>query len=109
MGPRSAALTAATWVLLCAAPAFGQAAATLPVETLPPVAPPTPPSGESELLGVDGHPLAGWHNGYFFLRDRHDNFRLYLQGRLQVDSVLYFGPGVPESSLKDTIFSARPG
>jgi hypothetical protein len=62
------------------------------------------PPLESGALASDGHPLAGWHNGLFFLRDYHDNFRLYLQGRLQIDSVMYFGPGVPESSLKDTVF-----
>ena len=48
--------------------------------------------------------MAGWHNGRFFLRDYNDNFRIYVQGRLMVDSALYFGPGVGESALKDTVF-----
>lgn len=39
-------------------------------------------------------PLAGYHNGTFYLRDRSDTFRLYLQGRAQIDSYNYLGPGV---------------
>ncbi|MEO6576914.1 MAG: hypothetical protein ABIP89_23905, partial [Polyangiaceae bacterium] len=27
-------------------------------------------------------PLAGWHEGLFYLHDREDYFRLYVQGRV---------------------------
>ncbi len=39
-------------------------------------------------------PLAGYYNGTFYLRDRSDNVRLYIQGRAQIDSYNYLGPGV---------------
>jgi phosphate-selective porin len=52
-------------------------------------------------------PLAGWHGGLFYLRDENDNFRLYLQGRAQVDLYSYFGPGVPDSKQKATLFLRR--
>ena len=52
--------------------------------------------------------LAGYHGGLFYLRDRKDNFRLYLQGRAQVDSYNYAGPGVGDvASLKSTVFLRR--
>ena len=35
-------------------------------------------------LARDGHPMAGWHNGLFYLRDYNDNFgfglRLFVAG-----------------------------
>jgi phosphate-selective porin len=52
-------------------------------------------------------PLAGWHGGLFYLRDESDNFRLYFQGRAQVDVYSYFGEGIPDSKLKATIFLRR--
>ena len=55
----------------------------------------------------DENALAGWHGGLFFLRDRDDNFRLYIQGRAQIDSYNYFGPGVSDGGLKSTIFLRR--
>src|SRR5580700_8880119 len=52
-----------------------------------------------------GAPTSGWHSGTFFLRDENDNFRLYVQGRVHVDFVSFFGPGVgslpPANALKD--------
>jgi hypothetical protein len=55
--------------------------------------------------------LAGWHRGTFFLREQTDNFRLYLQGRLNVDAYAPLGPGVsqlgPGSGLHPTIFIRR--
>ena len=51
--------------------------------------------------------MAGFHNGVFFLRDYNDNFRLYVQGRAQVDAYTYFGTGVPDSSLKPTVLLRR--
>lgn len=67
------------------------------------------PDRDRSALATDGHPLAGWHNGLFYLRDANDNFRLYLQGRSQIDAATYFGPGVSGSALKSTILlrSAR--
>ena len=55
----------------------------------------------------DGHPLAGWHNGVFFLRDASDNYRLYLQGRAQVDFYGFAGRGVADTTLKPTLFLRR--
>jgi hypothetical protein len=52
-------------------------------------------------------PLAGFHNGLFFLRDRTDVFRLYVMGRVHVDATGWLGPGVtslgPDSALKTSI------
>lgn len=59
-------------------------------------------------LAKDGHPLAGYHDGLFYLRDEDDNFRLYIQGRAQIDSYNYLGPGVGSStSLVPTVFLRR--
>jgi phosphate-selective porin len=43
----------------------------------------------------------------FYLRDENDDFRLYIQGRAQIDTYSYFGPGVADSRLKATIFLRR--
>lgn len=63
----------------------------------------TPPSVEP--------PLAGFHNGLFFLRDKDDVFRLYVQGRVHVDALTWLGPGVgslgPDSALKTTLTLRR--
>ena len=98
--------------------------ATVTVVTPPPeraadmMAPPPPPpppsvfegasaSVDNSPLAKDGHPMAGNHNNVFYLRDYNDNFRLYVQGRLQVDAYTYYGTGVPDSSLKNTILLRR--
>jgi phosphate-selective porin len=36
---------------------------------------------------------AGYHNGTFFVRDKTDSFRLYLQGRVHADWLDQFAPG----------------
>jgi phosphate-selective porin len=78
-----------------------------------PIAEPPPPPGDDHALvdnspsAHDGKPLAGYHNGLFFLRDHHDNFHLYIQGRMQLDWYSYFGPGVPDTTLKPTLFVRR--
>jgi phosphate-selective porin len=93
-------------------------APTYPVPTLAPaaaaptaapelVAPPPPPMPASSGLAKDGNPLAGWHNELFYLRDVDDNFRLYVQGRAQVDFYSYAGPGVSDTTLKPTLFLRR--
>lgn len=56
---------------------------------------------------ADAPPLAGWHGGVFYLRDSNDDFRLYVQGRAQIDAFNYFGPGVTDTSLKSTMFLRR--
>lgn len=55
----------------------------------------------------DGFPLAGWHNGIAYFRDPNDNFRVYVQGRAQVDAYAWAGPGVPDTNLKPTVFLKR--
>jgi phosphate-selective porin len=55
------------------------------------------------LAARDGKPLAGYHAGTFYLRDRFDNFRLYVGGNLHLDSLNYFGSGVSDTSLKSTV------
>ena len=56
-------------------------------------------------------PLAGFHNGLFYLRDKSDVFRLYVEGRVHVDGVAWLGPGVtsldPGNALKPTFFLRR--
>ena len=61
---------------------------------------PPKPEGETPLQ-------AGWHGGVFYMRDADDNFRLYFQGRAQIDAFNYFGPGVADTSLKSTMFLRR--
>jgi phosphate-selective porin len=62
---------------------------------------------DDSALAKDGHPLAGYHNGLWYLRDANDNFRLHIQGRAQVDAYSYFGAGVGDTTLKPTIFLRR--
>ena len=66
-----------------------------------------PSPNDSSPLAKDGHPLAGWHGGLFFLRDYSDNYVLYVQGRSQVDTYAFAGPGIPDTTLKPTMFLRR--
>ena len=67
-----------------------------------------PPPGNNPALAKDGYPLAGFHGGLFYLRDADDNFRLYVQGRAQIDSYNYLGPGISSSTtLVPTVFLRR--
>jgi phosphate-selective porin len=52
-------------------------------------------------------PLAGFHNGQFYLRDANDDFRFYLGARLQIDEYNFFGPGVADTTLKSSLFVRR--
>jgi phosphate-selective porin len=93
------------------APAPEPVAAPVPVAATP-MAPPelvvAPVPSVAAAVGEDGNPLAGWHNGVFYLRDTTDNFRLYIQGRAQVDFYSYAGPGVADvATLKPTLFLRR--
>ncbi len=55
--------------------------------------------------------LTGWHDGVFFLRDASDDYRLYVQGRVHADGIVWAGPGVsslgPDNALKSTFFLRR--
>ena len=57
-------------------------------------APARPRTSTTRPSRADGIPLAGYHNDLFYLRDADDNFRLYVQGRAQIDFYSYAGPGV---------------
>ena len=61
----------------------------------------------SPLGGRDGRPLAGYHGGKFFLRDRFDSFRLYPGLLLHLDSLNYFGPSVSDTELTSTFLVRR--
>ena len=67
------------------------------------VASPEPPATEP--------PLAGWHEGLFYVRDRADVFRLYVQGRVHVDALAWIAPGLgsagPDTTLKSTVTLRR--
>jgi hypothetical protein len=58
-------------------------------------------------IGTDLHPMAGYHNGLFYLRDANDNFHLFVNGRSHIDFYGYVGGGVPETALKPTLFFRR--
>jgi phosphate-selective porin len=79
----------------------------VPVHPSEPVSPQERALADDSTLAADGHPLAGYHNGLFYLRDHHDNFHLYIQGRMQIDFFSFFGPGVGETTLKPTLFLRR--
>lgn len=87
-----------------------------PVATVPPASKePEPIEGGSDRrdgfadpnAGADGKPVAGYHSGRFFLRDRYDYFRLFVGGRLHVDSNHYVGPGVADAGLKSSVVVRR--
>jgi hypothetical protein len=68
----------------------------------------TPPPATNETVqATEEQPLAGFHNGLFYLRDRTDVFRLYVMGRVHVDAIGWLGPGVtslgPDSALKTSV------
>jgi phosphate-selective porin len=111
-------------------PAPGTTPGTAPIpETPPPFTPKTgnyasdqTPSGprltredrpgqgaavDEQGVGTDLHPMAGWHNGLFYLRDVNDNAHLFIQGRAQIDFFSYAGGGVSETALKPTLFFRR--
>jgi hypothetical protein len=71
---------------------------------------PAPPPVDAPNAAAE-HPLAGYYNGLFYLRDRADAFRLYVQGRVHVDALGWVGPGVgslgADSALKSTLYLRR--
>jgi phosphate-selective porin len=56
---------------------------------------------------ADDHDLAGYRDGFFYLRDKSGDFVLYPQLRAQIDSYNYFGPGVADTTLKSTVLLRR--
>lgn len=56
----------------------------------------TSPALADSAYVADAPPLAGFRDGLFYLRDRDDVFRLYVQGRVHVDALASFGPGVAD-------------
>ena len=110
-------LSPALFVLLCTAASRAQAPAPAPAPPAPAPPAPAPPAPVPATPAVEPAlpalapqepaPLAGWHGGLFYLRDPNDDFRLYFQGRAQVDAYSYFGPGVPDTKLKATLFLRR--
>jgi phosphate-selective porin len=50
---------------------------------------------------------AGVYNGTFFVRDRKDVLRLYIQGRTMIDYYSYYGPGVEHVSSLNPTFLLR--
>jgi len=91
-----------------------------PVDT-PPFVPTAPsiaaPPGDGPVpdargtVGADGYPLAGRVGEYFYLRDAHDDFRIYFGGKVHVDAYVPFGPGVSSaaagSGIEPTVFLRR--
>lgn len=57
--------------------------------------------------GFDGKPLAGYHGGVMYLRDRADYFRLYLGARVHLDSHHFAGPGVSDTNLTSSVLLRR--
>jgi hypothetical protein len=85
--------------------------APAPAAPAPAYAPPTAAESaaapnDTAPLARDGHPLAGYH-GLWYLRDYNDNFILYLNGRAQIDTYTYMGPGIGSTPLKPTMFLRR--
>ena len=94
------------------APEPAPTVAAVPVAATPSAPPelvaPPPPRPVITAVGDDGNPLAGWHNGVFYLRDATDDYRLYVQGRAQIDFYSYAGSGVADvPTLKPTLFLRR--
>ncbi len=83
------------------------AAPALPPLSRPDVHPSEAPSADSQALAW----TAGYHNGSFFLRDKSDVFRLYVQGRVHADWLDQLGPGVTSlpagSGVEDGFFLRR--
>jgi phosphate-selective porin len=112
-----ASFAVAVLALAAARSAYAQADAPLPAPPPPPdatpsVAVPDVPAAAgtgatSAYPTSDENDYAGWHGGNFFLRSKDDNFRLYVQGRAQIDSYNYAGPGVTDTTLKSTVFLRR--
>lgn len=85
-GHKAAQGPAAVWP-----PPVTEQAGTAPITAAPPA---TEKPGAA--LARDGRPLAGYHNGHFYLRDASDNFRIYPSAMLLLDAQAWAGPGVAD-------------
>ena len=56
---------------------------------------------------ADAPDLAGYRDGFFYLRDKSGDFVLYPQLRAQIDSYNYAGQGVADTTLKSTLLLRR--
>jgi hypothetical protein len=87
-------------------------AVSAPAASPPQLTSPSPRPSEATLADAQAATwTAGYHNGSFFLRDRSDIFRLYVQGRVHADWLDQFGAGVsslpPGSGIVDGFFLRR--
>src|SRR5450432_3511330 len=64
-----------------------EAAAVTDPPAPPPSFQPPPVDSSAPAAPASSLPLAGWHDGIFYLRDSDDNFRLYVQGRIHADGI----------------------
>jgi phosphate-selective porin len=83
--------------------------AVAPPETEPnPGAVAAPAGAAVNAASADAEPgTAGVHNGVFFIRDRKDALRLYVQGRAMIDFYSFHGPGVSHVSSLNPTFLLR--
>jgi phosphate-selective porin len=83
--------------------------AKAPPETEPnPGAPAVPAGAAANPAPSDAEPgTAGVHNGVFFVRDRKDILRLYVQGRAMIDFYSFHGPGVEHVGSLNPTFLLR--
>jgi len=73
-----------------------------------PAAPVVPVAANAAGSAPDSDPgTAGVHQGVFFIRDRKDVFRLYVQGRAMFDFYSFYGPGVTHVSSLNPTFLLR--
>jgi len=95
-------------------PANSSSTATLPEEqpksaapgpAVPQPAPAAPIVGPAERDPDPG--TAGVYQGVFFIRDRKDVLRLYVQGRAMIDFYSFHGPGVTHVSSLNPSFLLR--
>ncbi len=81
------------------APAADTAAAAAPAAPVPAVE------------TADAREVAGYHNGTFFVQDKSQSFRMYLQGRVHADWLDQFGPGTsslpPGNGITNGFFLRR--
>ncbi len=94
-----------------AAPPLATPPETTPVIVAPPLEQ-QPPSAPEVAAVVDPEiPLAGYHNGTFYIRSQDDFFRLYILGRVHSDWTDQFGAGTgklpPNSGINDGFFLRR--
>lgn len=76
-------------------------------EPAPVIEPPVGVTPAPRAASSSTVPNAGFHGGVPYVKDSRDRFRLYLQGRMQIDSYQYFGRGVSQTQLTSTLVLRR--